>query len=50
MTFINVTIDQWELTVAPWFRLTVSVGGCLLGIIEHTFENRVILMMQEVLL
>ena len=32
MTFVNVTIDQWGGSPRPACnRLTVSVGGCLLG-------------------
>ena len=46
LTFVNVSIDQWEALI----RLTVSVGWVFTRDIEHTFENRVILMMQEVLL
>jgi hypothetical protein len=49
MTFVNVTIDQWELSALPW--PLDGVGGWVFTRgIEHTFENRVILMMQEVLL
>jgi hypothetical protein len=49
MTFVNVTIDQWELLC----RLGAldGVGGWVFTRdIEHTFEHSVILMMQEVLL
>jgi hypothetical protein len=49
MTFVNVTIDQWE--VPSGLRALDGVGGWVFTRgIEHTFENRVILMMQEVLL
>jgi hypothetical protein len=49
MTFVNVTIDQWRSNAAC-FRLTVVGGQVFTRDIEHTFENSVILMMQEVLL
>ena len=49
MTFVNVTIDQWELSCG--FCPLDGVGGWVFTrVIEHTFENRVILMMREVLL
>jgi hypothetical protein len=47
MTFVNVTIDQWKLFALP--GTLDGVGGRVFTRgIEHTFENRVILMMQEV--
>jgi hypothetical protein len=49
MTFVNVTIDQWELLARP--DPLDGVGGWVFTRdIEHTFENSVILMMREVLL
>jgi hypothetical protein len=49
MTFVNVIIDQWELSFG--FCSLDGVGGWVFTRgIEHTFENRVFLMMQEVLL
>jgi hypothetical protein len=49
MTFVNVTIDQWDRFRAP--GLLDGVGGWVFTRdIEHTFEHRVILMVQEVLL
>jgi hypothetical protein len=36
--------------VMPWFRLTVVGGRVFTRDIEHTFEHRVNLVMQEVLL
>jgi hypothetical protein len=49
MTFVNVTIDQWELLTL--LGPLDGVGGWVFTrSIEHTFENRVIPMMQEVLL
>jgi hypothetical protein len=49
MTFVNVTIDQWEGSPAP-VPLDGVGGWVFTRVIEHTFENRVILMMREVLL
>jgi hypothetical protein len=49
MTFINVAINQWELIRASW-PLDGVGGWVFTRVIEHTFENRVVLMMQEVLL
>ena len=52
MTFINVTIDQWR-SLYCWAAVDPldGVGGWVFTrVIEHTFEQRVILMMQEVLL
>jgi hypothetical protein len=49
MTFVNVTIDQWKrlFGLGP----LDGVGGWVFTRdIEHTFENRVILMVREVLL
>jgi hypothetical protein len=49
MTFVNVTIDQWVRFRAP--SPLDGVGGRVFTrLIEHTFENIEILMMQEVLL
>jgi hypothetical protein len=49
MTFVNVTIDQWEDSRVP--APLDGVGGWVFTRrIEHTFENIEILMMQEVLL
>ena len=48
MTFVNVTIDQWQLR-GPW-PLDGVGGRVFTRDIEHTFEHRVNLMMQEVLL
>jgi hypothetical protein len=54
MTFVNVTIDR--VHVAPGLNVSThspldGVGGRVFTrVIEHTFEHRVILMMQEVLL
>lgn len=49
MTFVNVTIDQWKHFPAP--GPLDGVGGWVFTRgIEHTFENRVILMVREVLL
>jgi hypothetical protein len=49
MTFVNVTIDQWEGLLRP--APLDGVGGWVFTRrIEHTFENIVILMMREVLL
>jgi hypothetical protein len=49
LTFVNVSIDQWKLWVAP--RRLDGVGGWVFTAdIEHIFEHRVILMVQEVLL
>lgn len=49
MTFVNVTIDQWEHSVGS--DPLDGVGGWVFTAgIEHTFEHRVILMMREVLL
>jgi hypothetical protein len=49
MTFVNVSIEQWELSCG--LRPLDGVGGWVFTRdIEHTFENSVILMMQEVLL
>jgi hypothetical protein len=49
MTFVNVTIDQWEGFLRP--APLDGVGGWVFTQpIEHTFENIVILMMREVLL
>jgi hypothetical protein len=49
MTFVNVTIDQWNRFRAP--GPLDGVGGWVFTRdIEHTFEHRVILMVQEVLL
>ena len=49
MTFINATINQWELIRASW-PLDGVGGWVFTRVIEHTFEKRVVLMMQEVLL
>jgi hypothetical protein len=49
MTFVNVTIDQWEHSCGCC-PLDGVGGWVFTQDIEHTFENRVILMMQEVLL
>jgi hypothetical protein len=49
MTFVNVTIDQWESLALPW-PLDGVGGWVFTRVIEHTFENIVIPMMQEVLL
>jgi hypothetical protein len=49
MTFVNVTINQWELS-NPRARLDGVGGRVFTRDIEHTFEHRVILMMLEVLL
>ena len=49
MTFINVAINQWELIRASW-PLDGVGGWVFTRVIEHTFEKRVVLMMQEVLL
>jgi hypothetical protein len=46
MTFVNVTIDQWRHRSS----LTVVGGQVFTRDIEHTFEHRVNLVMQEVLL
>jgi hypothetical protein len=47
MTFVNVTIDQWKYFRAP--GPLDGVGGWVFTRdIEHTFEHRVILMVQEV--
>jgi hypothetical protein len=49
MTFVNVNIDRWQ----DWrvlVRLTLVGGQVFTRDIEHTFENRVKLVMQEVLL
>jgi hypothetical protein len=49
MTFVNVTIDQWEDSLRP--SPLDGVGGRVFTQrIEHTFENIEILMVQEVLL
>jgi hypothetical protein len=69
MTFVNVTIDQWNrlgradakgpILARFWGLLRLlahpspldGVGGWVFTRdIEHTFENRVVLMVQEVLL
>jgi hypothetical protein len=49
MTFVNVTISQWH---SRWglARLTLVGGRVFTRRIEHIFENRMILVMQEVLL
>src|SRR5690242_3463306 len=48
LTFVNVTIDQWELFGGA--DPLDGVGGWVFTRgIEHTFENSVILMMREVL-
>jgi hypothetical protein len=49
MTFVNVTISQWHSSCGP-LRLTLVGGQVFTRHIEHTFENRMILVMQEVLL
>jgi hypothetical protein len=49
MTFVNVTISQWHSSGIP-IRLTVVGGRVFTRRIEHTFENRMILVMREVLL
>ncbi len=49
MTFVNVAIDQWERFL-PLDSLDGVGGWVFTRGIEHIFENRVILMMQEVLL
>ena len=49
MTFVNVTIDQWNY-LCGLGRLDGVGGWVFTRGIEHTFENRVILMMREVLL
>jgi hypothetical protein len=49
MTFVNVTIDQWEI-LARVDPLDGVGGRVFTQRIEHTFENIVILMMLEVLL
>jgi hypothetical protein len=49
MTFVNVTIDQWEVSVG--LGALDGVGGWVFTRdIEHTFENIAVLMMREVLL
>jgi hypothetical protein len=49
MTFVNVTIDQWRRSRRP--DPLDGVGGWVFTRgIEHTFENRVVLKMREVLL
>jgi hypothetical protein len=51
MTFVNVTISQWHSSSGPLrLRLTLVGGRVFTRHIEHTFENRMILVMQEVLL
>lgn len=49
MTFVNVTIAQWQ-SWPEFDRLTVVGGQVFTRGIEHTFENRAKLVMQEVLL
>jgi len=49
MTFVNVTINQWQYR-GPWLRLTIVGGQVFTRNIEHIFENRLNLVMQEVLL
>lgn len=49
MTFVNVTIVQWQ-DWPEFDRLTVVGGQVFTRGIEHTFENRAKLVMQEVLL
>jgi hypothetical protein len=49
VTFVNVTIDRWHSGEVP-IRLTVVGGRVFTRHIEHTFENRMILVMREVLL
>jgi hypothetical protein len=49
MTFVNVTISEWQCGWHPE-RLTLVGGQVFTRGIEHTFENRMILVMQEVLL
>ena len=49
MTFVNVTIEQWR-DGSSSVRLTVVGGQVFTRSIEHTFENRVILVIREVLL
>lgn len=49
MTFVNVTIKQWHGWPSS-IRLTVVGGQVFTRDIEHTFENRAKLVMQEVLL
>jgi len=49
MTFVNVTIDQWN-RFAHLGPLDGVGGWVFTRDIEHTFEHRVILMVQEVLL
>ena len=49
MTFVNVTIDQWELSCG--FCPLDGVGGWVFTrSIEHIFEPEMILMVREVLL
>jgi hypothetical protein len=50
MTFVNVTIDQWKRVFDATGRLDGVGGRVFTRDIEHTFENRVFLMMREVLL
>jgi hypothetical protein len=49
MTFVNVNIGQWQGR-RDWMRLTLVGGRVFTRSIEHTFENRVKLVMREVLL
>src|SRR2546426_12517390 len=50
MTFVNVTIKRWKCSSAGSCPLDGVGGWVFTRDIEHTFENRVIPMMQEVLL
>ena len=50
MTFVNVTIDQWNSYRGAAHSLDGVGGWVFTRSIEHTFENSVILMMLEVLL
>jgi hypothetical protein len=47
MTFVNVTIDQWEGFRGPC-PLDGVGGRVFTRDIEHTFEHWVVLMVQEV--
>jgi hypothetical protein len=49
VTFVNVTSDQW-IVFARLGPLDGVGGWVFTRNIEHTFENRAILMMREVLL
>jgi len=50
MTFVNVTIDQWKPFSRTLGPLDGVGGWVFTRDVEHTFEHRVILMVQEVLL